>query len=110
MEVQVESDRVTKLHAKYVNPTKHRDIHINVDRVPGKSAKVEIINGERKHDLTFQVGDLKFKRETRNSSKLIQRLRKIFMPILLKQEPNMLYWEEKLQEKSFSSWKTMFLL
>merc|ERR1711892_736021 len=54
MEVQVESDRVTKLHAKYVNPTKHRDIHINVDRVPGKSTKVEIINGERKHDLTFR--------------------------------------------------------
>merc|ERR1711892_1322297 len=62
MEVQVESDRVTKLHAKYVNPTKHRDIHINVDRVPGKRAKVEIINGERKHDLTFQVGDLNFKK------------------------------------------------
>merc|ERR1711892_856197 len=62
MEVQVESDRVTKLHAKYINPTKHRDIHINVDRVPGKSAKVEIINGERKHDLTFQVGDLNFKK------------------------------------------------
>merc|ERR1740137_418838 len=62
MEVQVESNRVTKLHAKYVNPTKHRDIHIHVDRVPGKSAKVEIINGERKHDLTFLVGDLNFKK------------------------------------------------
>merc|ERR1711892_212555 len=62
MEVQVESDRLTKLHVKYVNPTKQRDIHINVDRVPGKSAKVEIINGERKHDLTFQVGDLNFKK------------------------------------------------
>merc|ERR1711892_886135 len=37
-------------------------MHINVDRVPGKSAKVEIINGERKHDLTFQVGDLNFKK------------------------------------------------
>merc|ERR1711892_907484 len=62
MEVQVESDRLTKLHVKYVNPTKQRDIHINVDRVPGKSAKVAIINGERKHDLTFQVGDLNFKK------------------------------------------------
>merc|ERR1740137_49734 len=62
MKVQVESNRLTKIHAKYVNPTKHRDIHINVDRVPGKSAKVEIINGERKHDLTFLVGDLNFKK------------------------------------------------
>merc|ERR1711892_791407 len=62
MELKVESDRKTKLHAKYVNPTKHGDMHIDIDRVPGKSAKVEIINGERKHDLTFQVGNLSFEK------------------------------------------------
>merc|ERR1712123_494371 len=62
MEVKVESDRKTKLNAKYINPTKHRDIHVHVDRVPGKSVKVEISNGARKHDLTFTVGDLNFKK------------------------------------------------
>jgi hypothetical protein len=61
MEVELESDRKTKFNAKYVNPIKSRDIHIHVDRVPGESAKVEIINGARKHDLTFNVGDLNFK-------------------------------------------------
>eukprot|EP00092_Neocalanus_flemingeri_P001887 GFUD01002014.1.p1 GENE.GFUD01002014.1~~GFUD01002014.1.p1 ORF type:complete len:839 (+),score=247.20 GFUD01002014.1:322-2517(+) len=61
VEVLLESDRATKLNAKYVNPTKHRDMHIHIIRVPGKSAKVEIVNGARKHDLTFKVGDLDFK-------------------------------------------------
>ena len=60
MEVELESDRKTKFNAKYVNPTKNRDIHIHVDRVPGKSAKVVIINGALKHDLTFRVGDSNF--------------------------------------------------
>merc|ERR1711875_66507 len=62
IEIMVESDRQTKLHAKYVNPTKNRDIHINVDRVPGKSLHLVIVNGDRKHDLTFKVGDLNFKK------------------------------------------------
>ena len=61
MEVELESDRKTKFNAKYVNPTKNRDIHIHVDRVPGKKAHVVITNGARKHDLTFKVGDLNFK-------------------------------------------------
>merc|ERR1711892_915950 len=60
MELKVESDRKTKLNAKYVNPTKHRDLHIHIVRVPGKSAHVEIVNGARKHDLTFKVGNLNF--------------------------------------------------
>merc|ERR1712002_1087544 len=62
LEVMVESDRQTKLHAKYVNPTKSRDMNINIDRVPGQSLHLEIVNGDRKHDLTFKVGDLNFRK------------------------------------------------
>jgi len=62
LEIKVESDRQTKLHAKYVNPIKNRDMHINIDRVPGESLKIDIANGDRKHDLTFKVGDLNFKK------------------------------------------------
>merc|ERR1719513_508101 len=58
----VESDRQTKLHAKYVNPTKNRDMYINIDRIPGQSLHLEIVNGDRKHDLTFKVGDLNFRK------------------------------------------------
>jgi hypothetical protein len=61
MEVKVHSDRKTKFNVIYVNPAKNRDLHIHVFRVPGKSAKVEIINGARMHDFTFMVGDLNFK-------------------------------------------------
>merc|ERR1711887_389876 len=49
LKIMVESDRQTKLHAMYVNPTKNRDMHININRA-------------RKHDLTFKVGDLNFKK------------------------------------------------
>merc|ERR1711942_242218 len=62
LEIMLESDRETKLHAKYVNPTKNRDMHINIDRVPGQSLHLEIVNGDRKHDLTFKVGDLNFRK------------------------------------------------
>merc|ERR1719431_2194276 len=58
IDVILESDRKTKLNAKYVNPTKNRDIHLDVTRVPGKSVKIEIANGARKHDLTFNVDGL----------------------------------------------------
>merc|ERR1719228_143651 len=61
IEVQLESDRRTKFNAKYVNPTKNRDMHVHLVRVPGQSAHIEIVNGARKHDLTFKVGDLDFK-------------------------------------------------
>merc|ERR1712055_477764 len=62
LKIMVESDGQTKLHAMYVNPTKNRDMHININRVPGKSLHLEIVNGARKHDLTFKVGDLNFKK------------------------------------------------
>merc|ERR1719376_1248769 len=62
LEIMLESDRQTKLHAKYVNPTKTRDMHININRVPGESLHLEIVNGDRKHDLTFKVGDLNFRK------------------------------------------------
>merc|ERR1711887_409629 len=62
LKIMVESDRQTKLHAMYVNPTKNGDMHININRVPGKSLHLEIVNGKRKHDLTFKVGDLNFKK------------------------------------------------
>merc|ERR1711887_89120 len=62
LEIMLESDRQTKLHAKYVNPTKTRNMHININRVPGQSLHLEIVNGDRKHDLTFKVGDLNFRK------------------------------------------------
>merc|ERR1712055_863644 len=62
LKIMVESDRQTKFHAMYVNPTKSRGMHINIDRVPGKSLHLVIVNGARKHDLTFKVGDLNFKK------------------------------------------------
>merc|ERR1719228_1185321 len=61
IELKLESDRRTKFNAKYVNPTKNRDMHVHLVRVPGQSAHIEIMNGARKHDLTFKVGDLDFK-------------------------------------------------
>merc|ERR1719430_1580246 len=61
LEVKLESDRKTKFNANYVNPTMNRDMHVHLVRVPGQSAHIEIVNGERKHDLTFKVGDLDFK-------------------------------------------------
>merc|ERR1719495_2964865 len=61
LEVKLESDRKTKFNANYVNPTKNRDMHVHLVRVPEQSAHVEIVNGARKHDLTFKVGDLDFK-------------------------------------------------
>merc|ERR1719431_2033331 len=61
LEVKLESDRKTKLNVNYVNPTKNRDMHVHLVRVPGQSARIEIMNGARKHDLTFKVGDLDFK-------------------------------------------------
>merc|ERR1711936_1301991 len=36
-------------------------MHVHLVRVPGQSAHIEIVNGARKHDLTFKVGDLDFK-------------------------------------------------
>merc|ERR1711931_454506 len=62
LEIMLESDRETKLHAKYVNPTKNRDFHVNIDRVPGKSLHLKIVNSKREHDLTFKVRDLNFKK------------------------------------------------
>merc|ERR1719228_3228960 len=61
LEVKLESDRKTKFNAKYFNPTKNRDMHVHIVRVPGQSAHIEVVNGARKHDLTFKVGDLDFK-------------------------------------------------
>merc|ERR1719315_413293 len=58
----LESDRQTKLHAKYVNPTKARDMHININRVPGQSLHLEIVNGDRRHNLNFRVGDLNLRK------------------------------------------------
>jgi hypothetical protein len=62
LEFKLESDRETKFHFMYVNPSKNRDFHINVDRVPGKQAEVKIKNGERVHDLVFKVKDFDLKK------------------------------------------------
>merc|ERR1711970_1122359 len=63
MEVKVETDGETQLKFKYVNPTMERDIHFCFTKVRGdtgtpvswhgKSFRIEIINGARKHDLKF---------------------------------------------------------
>ena len=62
LEFKLESDRETKFHFMYVNPTKNRDFHINVDRVPGKQADVKIKNGDRVHDLHFKAKDFDLKK------------------------------------------------
>lgn len=62
LEFKLESDRETKFHFMYVNPTKNRDFHINVDRVPGKQADLKIKNGDRVHDLHFKAKDFDLKR------------------------------------------------
>merc|ERR1711970_663180 len=41
--------------------TMNRKLHIHVLRVPGESVTIEVDTGERKHDLTFKVGDIDFK-------------------------------------------------
>ena len=44
LEVKLESDRKTKFNANYVNPTKNRDMHVHLVRVPGQSAHIQIVN------------------------------------------------------------------
>ena len=61
MDWKLESDRQTKLNFQYLNPSRSRNFKINVDRVPGKEAHVHIVNGDRKHDLTFKVKDFDLK-------------------------------------------------
>eukprot|EP00091_Calanus_sinicus_P008838 TRINITY_DN2106_c0_g1_i2.p1 TRINITY_DN2106_c0_g1~~TRINITY_DN2106_c0_g1_i2.p1 ORF type:complete len:235 (-),score=65.03 TRINITY_DN2106_c0_g1_i2:70-675(-) len=58
MEVKLESNRKTYLNAKYVNPAKNRDIHVNVDTIPDtKILHFVITNGARKHDLSIKYND-----------------------------------------------------
>merc|ERR1712001_629555 len=52
----------TKFSLSYKNPNMNRDFSINADRVPGKQAHVVIVNGARKHDLTFKVKDFDLKK------------------------------------------------
>eukprot|EP00091_Calanus_sinicus_P016502 TRINITY_DN358_c0_g1_i1.p1 TRINITY_DN358_c0_g1~~TRINITY_DN358_c0_g1_i1.p1 ORF type:complete len:132 (-),score=40.95 TRINITY_DN358_c0_g1_i1:30-425(-) len=59
MEVKLESNRKTYLNAKYVNPAKNRDIHVNVDTIPDtKILHFVITNGARKHDLSIKYNDV----------------------------------------------------
>ena len=62
MNWHLESDRQTKFSLSYKNPNMNRDFSINADRVPGKQAHVVIVNGARKHDLTFKVKDFDLKK------------------------------------------------
>merc|ERR1719292_101346 len=43
LEVKLESDRSTKFNANYVNPTKNRDMHVHLVRVPGQSAHIRLL-------------------------------------------------------------------
>lgn len=62
MSWELSSDRQTKLTLSYKNPNMNRDFSINADRVPGKQAHLVIVNGARKHDLTFKVKDFDLKK------------------------------------------------
>ena len=62
MNWEMSSDRQTKFSLSYKNPNMNRDFSINADRVPGKQAHVVIVNGARKHDLTFKVKDFDLKK------------------------------------------------
>merc|ERR1719187_1460171 len=61
------SDRRTKFNLKYVNPTKGRDLEIDVNRVPGKQATIKVTkNGNAMVDLTFSADDLDLRRPDGN--------------------------------------------
>merc|ERR1712110_533149 len=62
MNWEMSSDRQTKFSLSYKNPNMNRDFSVNADRVPGKQAHVVIVNGARKHDLTFKVKDFDLKK------------------------------------------------
>merc|ERR1712168_1080245 len=66
-QLDVKSDRRTKFNLKYVNPTKGRDLEIDVNRVPGKEAKLKITkDGNALVDLTFSADDLDLRRPDGN--------------------------------------------
>ena len=66
-QIDVVSDRKTKFNLKYVNPSKGRDMEIDIDRIPGKQAKVKITNGASTLvDLTFGATDLDLRRPDGN--------------------------------------------
>merc|ERR1739844_505395 len=66
-QLDVKSDRRTKFNLKYVNPTKNRDLEIDVNRVPGKQATIKITkDGNALVDLTFSADDLDLRRPDGN--------------------------------------------
>jgi len=65
--VDITSDRKTKFNVKYFNPSKGRDMEINVDRIPGKQAKIQVTsNGKSLVDLTFTASDFDLRRPDGN--------------------------------------------
>jgi len=66
-QIDIESDRQTKFNLKYVNKYKSRDLEINVDRVPGKEAKVTITNrGNVLIDLKLTASDFNLRKPDGN--------------------------------------------
>lgn len=66
-QLDVKSDRKTKFNLKYVNPSKNRDLEIDIKRDPGKQAKVHVTNGGRSVvDLTFTATDFDLRRPDGN--------------------------------------------
>ena len=59
LQVDVESDRETKLALKYVNKWRNRDLEVKVDRVPGQEVRLRLSHRSWSLlDLTFRATDL----------------------------------------------------
>merc|ERR1719464_1112545 len=65
-EIELESDWMTKLNAKYINPTGNRNIVLHVVRVPGESINLELVSGDKKFELNLSVKDFDLRKADGN--------------------------------------------
>merc|ERR1739848_953241 len=65
-EIELESDWMTKLNAKYINPTRNRNIVLHVVRVPGESINLELVSGDMKFELNLSVKDFDLRKADGN--------------------------------------------
>jgi hypothetical protein len=65
-EIELESDWMTKLNAKYINPTRNRNIVLHVVRVPGESINLELVSGDKKFELNLSVKDFDLRKADGN--------------------------------------------
>merc|ERR1739848_667918 len=57
---------MTKLNAKYINPTRNRNIVLHVVRVPGESINLELVSGDKKFELNLSVKDFDLRKADGN--------------------------------------------